>query len=78
MFYCDLYSKMKTLWMLLSHFETCQLEIFEIVDLGRGYLHLLEALKEEKATWFEKGGRGWKHMADPVEYLRLMFWLFCC
>ena len=56
MFYCDLYNKMKYLLMLLSLFKIYKLAIFEPVDLGRGCINLLEALKEKKLTHYLKMG----------------------
>ena len=58
MFYSDLCSTMKF---------TPQLTFFVLVDLGKGYIHLLKALKEEnKDSLIENGGRWRKHMAHPV------------
>ena len=58
MFYFDLCSKMNVFWMLFSHFKLCQLAIFETVDPGKVYIHLLKALKEEKLTQYLKMGVG--------------------
>ena len=52
----DLCSKMNVFEMLFSHFKICQIAIFEPVDLGKGYIHLLKALKEEKIISYLKIG----------------------
>ena len=53
--------------MLFSHFKLCQPANFEPVYLRKVYIHHLKALKEERLTQYENGGRGPTHMADPVQ-----------
>ena len=47
---------MNVFWVHFLHFKLCQTAIFEQVDLRTGYIHLLEALKEEKLTQYLKKG----------------------